>query len=430
LIILVKPIEYYRMNYKETLDWLFSQLPVFQRIGKAAYKANLDNTYAIMDLLGQPQHQFKSVHLAGTNGKGSTAHMLASIYQEAGYKTGLYTSPHLRDFRERIMINGQMIPQSDVVAFVETYSEDFLSIKPSFFEMTVGLAFSYFAAENVDIAIIETGLGGRLDSTNIIHPELSIITNIAKDHMQFLGHTLEVIAGEKAGIIKKGVPVFIGEHQKETDPVFIEKAKTVKTLIHFVQDSYKAAWIGEKLEVLKDDVSLFGPINFPLKGDYQRHNVCTAIGAAQELALPLDSIKVGLINVLKNTSFAGRWQQLSQQPLVICDTAHNYQGLSVVMAQLKNMDYQKLHFVLGVVDDKQLDHILAFFPKDAQYYFCKADIPRGLAVEILYETATNFGLNGQMYQSVNEAYLEAKKNCQSDDLVFVGGSTFTVAEVV
>ena len=418
------------MTYKQTLEWLFSQLPVFQRIGKAAYKANLDNTYAIMDVLGQPQQQFKSVHLAGTNGKGSTAHMLASIYQEAGYKTGLYTSPHLRDFRERIRVNGQMISQDEVTDFVNAYKRDFLKIKPSFFEMTVGLAFSYFAAEKVDIAIIETGLGGRLDSTNIIMPQLSIITNIAKDHMQFLGDTLEAIAGEKAGIIKPDVSVVIGEHQKEIDTVFIEKAKEEEAPIRFAQDTYKAQWIGDKLEVLKNNKPLFAPLNFPLKGNYQLKNVCTAICAAQELKLPIGMIKLGLKNVLKNTSLAGRWQQLSGSPLVICDTAHNYEGLSEVMDQLKNMIYHKLHFVLGVVDDKQLDHILNLFPNNAQYYFCKADIPRGLAVDVLAEKARGFALKGQVYQSVKEAYSEAKKNCQGNDLVFVGGSTFTVAEVV
>ena len=418
------------MTYKQTLEWLFSQLPAFQRIGKAAYKANLDNTYAIMDVLGQPQHKFKSVHLAGTNGKGSTAHMLASIYQEAGYKTGLYTSPHLRDFRERIRINGQMISQDEVINFVEAYKREFLKIKPSFFEMTVGLAFSYFAAQKVDIAIIETGLGGRLDSTNIIMPQLSIITNIAKDHMQFLGDTLEAIAGEKAGIIKPGKPVIIGEHQKETDSIFIEKAKAENTSIRFAQDTYKAQWVGEKLEVLKNNKPLFEPIDFPLKGNYQLKNVCTAICAAQELKLPIDIIKLGLKDVLKNTSLVGRWQQLSESPLVICDTAHNYEGLSEVMDQLKNKEYDKLHFVLGVVDDKQLDHILKLFPNNAQYYFCKADIPRGLAVDILAEKASDFGLNGQAYRSVKEAYEEAKKNCEDNDIVFVGGSTFTVAEVV
>ena len=418
------------MTYNQTLEWLFAQLPVFQRIGKAAYKADLDNTYALMHVFGQPHLKFKSVHIAGTNGKGSTAHMLASIYQESGFKTGLYTSPHLRDFRERIMIDGQMIREEEVVEFVESYRDDFKKIKPSFFEMTVGLAFAYFAKEKVDIAIVETGLGGRLDSTNIILPELSIITNIAKDHMQFLGNTLEAIAGEKAGIIKSDVPVVIGEHQSQTDQAFIDKAKVMNTAIHFAQDHYSSKRIGEKLEIYKDGEVLINAFDFPLKGNYQLKNVCTAICAAQELELSLESIKRGLQNVFKNTSFSGRWQQLNDEPLVICDTAHNYDGLLEVMSQLKSMTYNKLHFVLGVVDDKQLDHILKLFPTDAQYYFCKADIPRGLAVEILASKAIEFGLKGQMYQSVNEAYSSAKEESQLGDIVFIGGSTFTVAEVV
>lgn len=417
------------MTYQQTLEWLFSQLPVFQRVGKSAYKANLDNTYALMEVLGQPHKAFKSVHIAGTNGKGSTAHMLASVYQEAGFKTGLYTSPHLRDFRERIRINGEMISEEEVVAFVASHREDFQDIKPSFFEMTVGMAFAYFAQEEVDIAVIETGLGGRLDSTNIILPELSVITNIAKDHMQFLGNTLEAIAGEKAGIIKNGVSVVIGEHQPKTDKVFIEKAKDETTSIFFAQDEYSAKWENGVLLIYHHEECLM-TLDFPLKGHYQLKNVATAVCAAQQLGLPLESIKKGLQNVVINTSLAGRWQQLSEQPPVICDTAHNYEGLQQVMLQLAEMTYQQLHFVLSVVDDKELDHILELFPKDARYYFCKANIPRGLAVEVLSEQAHESGLQGQSYQSVNEAYMAAVRNCQEGDLVFIGGSTFTVAEVV
>ena len=418
------------MNYQETLEWLFKQLPVFQRVGKAAYKANLDNTYAIMDVLGQPQHQFKSIHIAGTNGKGSTAHLLASIFQEAGYKTGLYTSPHLKDFRERIRINGQMIPEDKVVRFVEDHQEEFLKIKPSFFEMTVGMAFKYFNDEQVDIAIVETGLGGRLDSTNIINPELSIITNIGKDHMQFLGNTLVDIAQEKAGIIKYNIPVIIGEHQKETDPVFIQMAEEKQASLSFAQDKYQAIWEGEGMSVLKNREKIIEILPFPLHGNYQLKNVCTTVAAAYSMNISIDFIKKGLQNVVGNTAFAGRWQTINKTPLTICDTAHNHEGLLLVMAQLKKMKYRRLHFVLAVVDDKQLEHILPLFPKDALYYLCKADIPRGLSVDELSKQARAFGLNGIKYGSVTLALQAAQKQANSQDLVFVGGSTFTVAEVV
>jgi dihydrofolate synthase/folylpolyglutamate synthase len=418
------------MNYQETLDWLFKQLPVFQRVGKAAYKADLDNTYAIMDVLGQPQHQFKSIHIAGTNGKGSTAHLLASVFQEAGYKTGLYTSPHLRDFRERIRINGQKIPQNKVIGFVENHHEEFLKIKPSFFEMTVGMAFKYFNDEQVDIAIIETGLGGRLDSTNIINPELSIITNIGMDHTQFLGNTLSSIAQEKAGIIKNNIPVIIGEHQEETDQVFIQMAEEKQASLSFAQDHYQAIWKGEDLLVFKDQELFIEISQFPLKGDYQLKNVCTAVAAADSMNISIGFIIKGFQNVLSNTAFAGRWQTINKKPLTICDTAHNQDGLLLVMEQLQKMEYKQLHFVLGVVDDKQLNQILPLFPKEAIYYFCKADIPRGLPVDKLAEQATLFGLKGNKYQSVSLALQAAQKQANSDDLVFAGGSTFTVAELV
>jgi dihydrofolate synthase/folylpolyglutamate synthase len=418
------------MNYQQTLEWMFKQLPAFQRIGKAAYKANLDNTYALMDLLGEPHRKFKSIHIAGTNGKGSTAHMLASIFQEAGYKTGLYTSPHLRDFRERIRINGQMIPKHIVQQFIADHQQSFASIKPSFFEMTVGLSFSYFAEEQVDIAIIETGLGGRLDSTNVLNPEMSIITNIGMDHIQFLGDSLEKIAGEKAGIIKKDVPVVIGEHQKESDAVFISKASVVDTQITFAEDDYLAKWTGDQLSIIKNASFLLENINFPLTGIYQDKNVCTAVAAADLLKVPKQLIKVGLENVVCNTSFMGRWQILSHTPFVVCDTAHNFDGLSLVMKQLKAQKYHRLHFVLGVVDDKDIDKIFPLFPKDAAYYFCKANIPRGLAVDELEQQAHKFGLKGVAFSSVAEAFSAAKIACQNDDMVFVGGSTFTVAEVI
>jgi len=418
------------MTYQETLDWLFKQLPAFQRVGKAAYKANLDNTYAIMDVLNQAHLKFKSIHIAGTNGKGSTAHMLASIFQEAGYKTGLYTSPHLRDFRERIRINGEMISKEKVVYFVEKNQEEFLRIKPSFFEMTVGLAFSYFADEQVDIAIIETGLGGRLDSTNIVSPLISVITNIGKDHMQFLGHSLAEIATEKAGIIKKKIPVIIGEHQERTDQVFIERAKMQESILSFAQDSYQISWYGNGLKIHDKNGLLFSLNSFPLKGNYQLKNVCTTIHAAKSLNIALPFIKKGLENVKTNTSFSGRWDIINNEPLTVCDTAHNEEGLILVMEQLHKMDFHHLHFILAVVDDKLLGDILKLFPKDATYYFCKADIPRGLAVDILAEQASENGLHGEKYNSVQEALLAAQTHAGPSDLVFVGGSTFTVAEVV
>ena len=418
------------MIYQQTLDWMYSQLPVFQRVGKAAYKANLDNTYAIMDLLRQPQHQFKSIHIAGTNGKGSTAHMLASIFFEAGYKTALYTSPHLRDFRERIRINGEMIPKAKVVEFIEKNRRAFDEIKPSFFEMTVGMAFRYFADEKVDIAIIETGLGGRLDSTNVLNPELSVITNIGKDHMQFLGDTLPLIAKEKAGIIKPKIPIVIGEHQQETDAVFIEKAAAMKAPLQFAEDIYKVTREGEMLLIEKDENAYLEVKSFPLKGDYQLKNICIAIAAADKMGIEKSLIIKGLENVVVNTGLEGRWQYLSNHPLTICDTAHNVDGLSLVMDQIKRMNYEKLHMVIGVVDDKELDGLLELFPKDAHYYFCEANIPRALAGEKLYEQASKFGLRGGVYPSVQEALKQAQKLAANKDMVFVGGSTFTVAEVV
>ncbi|NOR86430.1 MAG: bifunctional folylpolyglutamate synthase/dihydrofolate synthase [Bacteroidales bacterium] len=418
------------MNYQETLDWMFSQLPVFQRIGKAAYKANLDNTYAIMALLDQPQLKFKSIHIAGTNGKGSTAHMLASIYQEAGYKTGLYTSPHLRDFRERIRINGKMIPKQKVMEFVNGNKDTFQIMKPSFFEMTVGMAFKYFADEQVDIAIIETGLGGRLDSTNILKPEISLITNIGMDHMQFLGNTIPEIAKEKAGIIKKNIPVIIGEHQNETDIVFIEMAKSMEAPIQFAEDSFTAHRNGDSICIKRNGKIYLDDLSIPLKGNYQLKNIVTVVSAAHSLKLSLLHIKAGLQNVIENTAFAGRWQILKEHPLTICDTAHNYEGLSWVMKQLNEMKNENLHIVLGVVDDKQLVELLRFFPNKATYYFCKADIPRGLSAEILAKQAKKQGLNGAVFSSVNKALQAAQLVAKPNDLVFVGGSTFTVAEVV
>lgn len=421
------------MNYEETLAFLYSQLPIFQRIGAAAYKANLDNTYALMEVLNQPHKKFKSVHIAGTNGKGSTAHMLASIYQEAGYKTGLYTSPHLKDFRERIRLNGEMVSEEFVVDFVEKYSEQFKSISPSFFELTMAMAFQYFAKEKVDIVILETGLGGRLDSTNIVNPELSIITNIGMDHMQFLGNTLPKIATEKAGIIKLNTPILIGEKQIEIQKVFKQKAEEESSPLFYAEDLVELKQIdtvSNSFRIIYNEQKVLESLNFPLLGSYQIKNLKTAIAAAMLLDLPLNAIKSGIENVLINTHFAGRWQILSQNPLTICDTAHNEDGLRYVVKQLEQTPHKTLHFVLGVVNDKVIDEILELFPKKAIYYFCKVDIPRGLEVEILQEKAQEIGLKGKTYTSVNAALNAAQKAASKEDLVFVGGSTFTVAEVV
>ena len=405
------------MTYSETLEWMFRQLPMYQRQGSAAFKKDLTNSLALAQVLDNPHKKFKSIHVAGTNGKGSTSHMIASILQEAGYKVGLYTSPHLKDFRERIKINGEMIPENEVIDFVQNLKSFFEVRKVSFFEMTVGMAFHYFAAEKVDIAVIEVGLGGRLDSTNIIIPEVSVITNIGLDHTQFLGETLPEIASEKAGIIKDGIPVIIGEYQKEVFGVFQEKATTHDAPLKLAKDV-----------VLKDYDS-------DLKGTYQKNNWTTAVASVLELSskgfeVSEDAIRNGLLNVVKNTQLMGRWQLLQEKPKVLCDTGHNKEGLTYVMQQLSQENYENLHLVLGVVNDKDLEQVLPMFPKQAIYYFCKPNIPRGLNAEILQKKAAHFKLNGEVYTSVQEAYESALSNANADDLVFVGGSTFVVAEVV
>ena len=405
------------MNYPETLDYLFGQLPMYQRIGNAAYKANLDNTYRLSEILNHPEKQFKSVHIAGTNGKGSTSHMLASVLQEAGYKVGLYTSPHLKDFRERIKINGAMISENEVIDFVKEYKNEFEKIQLSFFEWTVGLAFHYFANQKVDIAIIETGLGGRLDSTNIVTPEVAVITNISMDHTQFLGDTLAKIAAEKAGIIKSTIPVIIGETQPEIKHVFTEKANQLDAPIQ----------IADKLS-LKEYES-------DLKGVYQQQNKKTVLATIQVLQklgwnIAESHIINGLQNVVNNTGLMGRWQILNNQPLTVCDTGHNEAGIKLILAQINQQSFEKLHFVLGVVNDKDITNILQLLPKNATYYFCQANIPRALDVNILAEKATVVGLSGTIFSSVEAAYKAAQQNATAQDLIFIGGSTFVVAEVV
>ena len=402
------------MTYEETLDWMFAQLPMYQREGKAAFKKDLTNTVAFSKILNFPENKFKSIHVAGTNGKGSTSHMLASILQEAGYKVGLYTSPHLKNFTERIRSNGVEIPQQKVAAFI-TKNRDFLEAqKLSFFEMTVGLAFDYFASEKVDIAIVEVGLGGRLDSTNIITPELSVITNIGLDHTQFLGETLPEIAFEKAGIIKHKIPVIIGEEQVAVKQVFLKKAEAENAPIYFASDTVKT---------FKTD----------LLGNYQQRNLKTAVGAIKLLKgfqVSEQNIEKGLLNVVKNTNLKGRWQVLQEHPKVICDTAHNTEGLEVVLQQLKKETFKKLHIVLGFVSDKKLEDVLPLFPNNASYYFCKPDIPRGLSAAVLQEKAIPFDVIGEKYTSVKEALNSALLNANQQDVIYVGGSTFVVAEII
>ena len=395
---------------------MFSRLPMYQRQGKVAFKKDLTNTLALAKHLKNPHERFKSVHVAGTNGKGSTSHMLASVLQEAGYNVGLYTSPHLKDFRERIKINGEPIGEQQVVDFVEN-NQTFLEHQGlSFFEMTVGLAFDYFAEQRVDIAIVEVGLGGRLDSTNIITPLVSVITNIGYDHTQFLGETLAEIASEKAGIIKEKVPVVIGEQQEEIEHVFFDIALERNTTVAFAEEDV----VNYKMDVV---------------GSYQQKNLTTAIRTITELqkegfVIKEDHIIEGLQNVVRNTGLLGRWQILDQKPLTICDTAHNKEGLTYVIDQLKDQKFEKLHIVLGVVNDKILETILPLFPKGAIYYFCKPNIPRGLDANELQKQAHSFGLEGNIYTSVNHALLNAQDAANQEDLIFVGGSTFVVAEVV
>lgn len=428
------------MNYNETLNWMFNKLPMYQRIGAAAYKADLNNTIDILNYLDNPQNSFKSVHIAGTNGKGSVSHSLASVFQEAGYKTGLYTSPHLRDFRERIRINGSMISEEEVVKFIDEHKKKLEELELSFFEMTVAMAFDYFRKEKVDIAIIEVGMGGRLDSTNVIMPELSVITNISLDHVKFLGENERAIAAEKAGIIKKETAVVIGETQEESKDVFIQKAEENNSEIYFAdkiihcekQDVYSIDY--QIFNILKNNQLYLKDLKFPLLGNYQKKNLATIICSLDILR---DKFKIedthiyeGLSNLVKSTGLMGRWQILSRQPLVVADTGHNVAGINEIINQLSETKYSKLHFVLSVVNDKDIEGILQLLPKEAEYYFCKADIPRGLDAGILAEKANSCGLKGSVYNSVTEAYKSALGNAKDDDLVFVGGSNFTVAEVI
>ena len=400
------------MNYQDTIDYLFKKLPIYQRSGKCAYKADIGNITEACNILGDPHLNFKSIHVAGTNGKGSCSHMISSVLQESGYKVGLYTSPHLKDFRERIRINGKMIPEEKVINFISTNKQEFEKINMSFFEMTVALAFQYFSNEKVDIAVIECGLGGRLDSTNIINPEISVITNIGLDHTNLLGNTLEKIAIEKAGIIKKEKIVVIGRKQKEIIHIFEEKAEKENSKL-FYSDNHN--------------------FSSDLKGDYQRENINTAVTTLKNLRnfnINDEDIINGLNKVIKNTTLLGRWQTLSKFPLVICDTAHNEDSFKKVLHQISEINYSKLHFVLGVVKDKNIYNILTLLPKDAIYYFCEANIPRSMNKLDLKKISSESNLYGGVYSSVKEALHHAKLKATENDLVYVGGSTFVVAEII
>jgi dihydrofolate synthase/folylpolyglutamate synthase len=404
------------MNYRQTLDWLYAQLPMYQRVGGANYKINLEKTQALMELLDHPESGFKSIHVAGTNGKGSVSHMIASVLQQKGLKVGLYTSPHLIDFRERIRINGKMINKQEVIDFVARFKNDFERLQLSFFEMTVGLAFHHFTRQHVDIAVIEVGMGGRLDSTNVITPLVSVITNIGLDHQQFLGDTLAEIAHEKAGIIKNRVPVVIGRRQLETEAVFAAKADKHHTSLHYT-DAYKNYRL---------------PCD--LTGIYQSENIRTAITTLnllpKSLAPNLSELKLGMAQVIKNTGLRGRWEILGHAPLTICDTGHNEDGVKAIVQQLAAIKKNKLHMVWGMVNDKQIDKILALLPADAQHYFCQPSIPRALPVEQLQAAAAPTGLQGKSFLTVKAALAAARQIAEKEDVIFIGGSTFVVADVL
>ena len=429
------------MTYEQTLGFLFSQLPAYHLIGKAAYKNDLSNTLALDDYFRHPHLRFKTIHVAGTNGKGSVSHLIASVLQEAGYKTGLYTSPHLKDFRERIKINGIMISENEVIAFVENNKEIIRSLKPSFFELTVAMAFDFFAKNNINIAVIEVGLGGRLDSTNIINPILSVITNIGHDHMDLLGDSFNKIAIEKAGIIKKKVPVVIGETQPGTKEIFISRAAKMESEIIFADQSFSCHLeennikTGERKYIIRDirNNSSFEGITV-LGGDYQSKNLVSVYQVFKSVKGILhfsdNNIINGISRVIINTGLSGRWQILSHNPLTICDTGHNKEGLEYVLNQINRIPKTGLHMVIGFVNDKDLSSVLPLFPKDAHYYFTKASVPRALDEEILMKKAEEYGLNGKCYPDVKSAMKTAAKYATVNDMIFVGGSTFIVADAL
>lgn len=430
-------------TYQEVLDYLYSQLPMFQRTGPAAYKDNLDNTIRLDEMFDYPHRSFRSIHVAGTNGKGSVSHMLASVLQEAGYRTGLYTSPHLKDFRERIRVNGEMIGEEAVVQFTGSFlnKNETEKLEPSFFELTVSMAFDYFRTMQVDVAVIEVGLGGRLDSTNIITPEVSVITNISFDHMALLGNTLQKIATEKAGIIKKKIPVVIGESSAETDFVFEQIARKTESPLAFASQYYESSYGmmtidgKQSLNIRSNDKVVYADLQLDLLGIYQRFNIPTVLKTIDILNekgwnLPESVIRKGLRNTIRNTGLMGRWQIIGHNPLTVCDTGHNPAGIKLVIEQINQTAWEKLHIVIGMVNDKDQDEVLSILPSNAYYYFTKAAIPRATDPEKLAAKASMFGLKGNSYPSVHQALAEALANAGKNDLVFVGGSNFVVAEVL
>ena len=429
------------MNYQETLDYLYSYLPMFQRIGAAAYKEDIYNTVELMKALGNPEKKFKSIHVAGTNGKGSSSHLIASILREKGLKVGLHTSPHLKDFRERIKIDNKMCDEEFVINFVENNKELIERIKPSFFETAVAMAFTYFAQENVDIAIIEVGMGGRLDSTNVINPLACLITNISFDHTQFLGNSLEAIAQEKAGIIKQNTPVVISQTQKETQNVFSAKANEKNSPICFADSYLSCENVNHsqgllKMDIYKNGVERIKNLQSSLSGYYQQKNILGVVALIDTLNqyhnfnISDEEIKQGIENLSSNFPIAGRWQTLCNKPLTICDTGHNEDGLKYVIEQIKNTPHEKLRFVLAMVNDKDVNKVLSMLDKDAEYYLSQAKIPRALPVDELAEKAQQAGLSFTQYETISQALAKAQEEAEENDLVFVGGSTFTVAEVV
>lgn len=425
------------MNYQQTLEYLYGMLPMYQRIGQAALKTDLTNTLALCEALGNPQHRFRSVHIAGTNGKGSSSHALAAVLQASGYKTGLYTSPHLKDFTERIRLNGAEIPAPVVVDWVASNRSLIEEVKPSFFELTVAMAFDYFSQEEVDIAVIEVGLGGRLDSTNVIVPEVSLITNIGYDHMAILGNTLPEIAGEKAGIIKKGRPVVIGEKQPQIAEVFINKAQTLNAPLVFATDSVKVypSTVNFSCNITKNGQPWISGLQPDIRASYFLKNLPGVLKCAEILyeqgfsRISDQSVIHGLENIISSTGLKGRWQQISEKPLVVADVSHNPDGIKELMVQVNHAGFNSLHIIIGTVNDKDVRNVLSLLPRDAHYYFCQAGIPRALAATELEKLGWEFGLKGDVIPDVNQAIALARERAGINDLILVTGSTFVVAEI-
>ena len=428
------------MNYQEVLDYLYSSLPMYHRVGAAAYKTDITNTVKLMEALGHPEQSFKAIHVAGTNGKGSVSHFLASVLRNSGYKVGLYTSPHLVDFRERIRVNGLMIPEEYVAQFVNDNKKLFEEIEPSFFEMTVAMAFCYFREQMIDIAVVEVGMGGRLDSTNIISPLLSIITNIGFDHTQYLGDTLEAIAGEKAGIIKKGVPVVIGETQSQTQSIFMKKAEEANAQIFFADNSFKVEESELSTQhylhatILKNE-EYYSDIKTPLNGKYQLKNLATVsqtVDILRQIGYNITdtSFKIGIESVILDTGLRGRWEIMSTKPLMVCETAHNEDGIRCLVEKLEELNYSRVHIIYGCVNDKDYEKILSMLPTNARYYFCKPSVPRGLDVNKLYKSAEKLGLFGYKYKTIGDAIAAAREITLDKEIVIITGSIFLVADAI